>query len=281
MRSAAMTDEPTDFWITVNGFRLHGLEWGSPGAPAMVLLHGIGDNAHIWEDLAASLRDRMRIIALDQRGHGQSDRAVPPAYRCENYVGDLAALMDTLASPRIVVGGHSMGALHATGYAAMNPERVSGLIHVDIEPCPPDWNRKYLLNLYRDLPHDYSSLQEYVDEIAKNCPHADPSHLMRYAALALNRDADGRFRRQYDREVLRSFEGYDLRPGLGNIDCPALLVRGEESQVMTRPVTEEMARSIPKAQIAEIPESAHPVMMENPAAFRQTVLDFLNQHRLA
>ena len=276
-----MTDEPIDRWITANGLHLHCLEWGCADAPAMVLLHGIGDNAHIWDDLAASLRDRMRIIALDQRGHGRSDRAVPPAYGCENYVADLAVLMETLSPGRAVVGGHSMGALHATAYAAMMPERVSGLIHVDIEPRPPDWNRKYLLNLYRDLPHAYSSIEEYVDEIAKNCPHADPSRMLRYAALALDRDADGRLRCQYDREVLRAFEGYDLRPGLGNIGCPALIVRGAESQVMTRPVTEEMARAIPKAQIAEIPDSAHPVMMENPAAFRQNVLDFLNRHRLA
>jgi len=276
-----MTDEPIDRWITANGLHLHCLEWGNPDSPAMVLLHGIGDNAHIWEDLAASLRDRMRIIALDQRGHGRSSRTIPPAYRCENYVDDLAALMEILSLQRAVFGGHSMGALHTTCYATMKPERVSGLIHVDIEPCPPEWNRKYLLNLYRDLPYAYSSLQEYVDEIAKNCPHAEPFRLMRYAALALNRDADGRFRCQYDREVLRSFEGYDLRPGLKNIRCPALLVRGEESQVMTRPATEEMARAIPKAQIAEIPESAHPVMMENPAAFRRVVLDFLRRHRLA
>lgn len=276
-----MTDEPIDRWITANGLHLHCLEWGSADAPAMVLLHGIGDNAHIWDDLAASLRDRMRIIAPDQRGHGRSDRAVPPAYRCENYVADLVALMEVLSPDRAVVGGHSMGALHATAYAALMPERVSGLIHVDIEPCPPDWNRKYLLNLYRDLPHDYSSLEEYVGEIAKNCPHAEPSRMMRYAALALDREADGRLRCQYDREVLRAFEGYDLRPGLGNIGCPALLVRGAESQVMTRPVTEEMARAIPKAEIAEIPESAHPVMMENPAAFRRVVQDFLNRHRLA
>jgi len=167
-----MTDEPIDRWITANGLHLHCLEWGSVDAPAMVLLHGIGDNAHIWDDLAASLRDRMRIIALDQRGHGRSDRAVPPAYRCENYVADLAALMEVFSPVHAVVVGHSMGALHATAYAALMPERVSGLIHVDIEPCPPDWNRKYLLNLYRDLPHAYSSLEEYVDEIAKNCPHA-------------------------------------------------------------------------------------------------------------
>ena len=120
-----MTDGPINRWITVNDFRLHYLEWGSIAAPAMVLLHGIGDNAHIWEDLAASLQNRLRIIALDQRGHGQSDWAVPTAYRCEDYVGDLAALMEILTLEQTVVGGHSMGALHATCYAAMKPERVS------------------------------------------------------------------------------------------------------------------------------------------------------------
>jgi esterase len=272
-----MADGPVDRWIIVNDFRLHYLEWGSASAPAMVLLHGIGDNAHIWDDLAASLQNRLRIIALDQRGHGRSDWAVPPAYRCEDYVGDLASLMEILTLEQAVIGGHSMGALHATCYAAMKPERVSGLIHVDIEPCPPEWNRKYLLNLYRDLPPVYPTLQAYVEEIAKNCPHAEPSRLLQYAGLALNRQENGQFCCQYDREVLRHFDCYDLRPALGAVRCPTLIVRGEESQVMTRPVTEEMARSVLEAHIAEIPVSAHPVLMENPAAFRRAVTDFLTE----
>jgi len=276
-----MTERATDKFVAIASRRFHYREWGGDTGPTLVLLHGIGDDSHVWDDFSRGAAARFRIIALDQRGHGRSDRAVPPAYRFENYVADLAALMEVFSPVHAVVVGHSMGALHATAYAALMPERVSGLIHVDIEPCPPDWNRKYLLNLYRDLPHAYSSLEEYVDEIAKNCPHAEPSRMMRYAALALDRDADGRLRCQYDREVLRAFEGYDLRSGLGNIGCPALIVRGAESQVMTRPVTEEMARAIPKAEIAEIPESAHPVMMENPAAFRRAVLDFLDRHCLA
>jgi len=153
----------------------------------MVMLHGIGDTAHIWDHFSKDAADRFRIIALDQRGHGLSDWAVPPAYRCDDYVADLDRLIHDLLLTGIILMGHSMGALHATRYASLRPEKVSGLIHADIEPFPPEWNKKYLLNLYEQLPAYYDSIDEYVGEIQKNSPYADQEMLYNIASSALTR----------------------------------------------------------------------------------------------
>jgi pimeloyl-ACP methyl ester carboxylesterase len=272
-----MSKQPEDKFIHVNNLKLHYLEWGSEHARTMILLHGIGDTAHIWDHFARAAADRLKIIAPDQRGHGLSDRAVPPAYGCDDYVADLAGLIQSLHLDGIILMGHSMGALHATRYTALRPEKVSGLIHADIEPCPPDWNKKYLLNLYEELPAQYESVDEYVAELRKNSPYAGRDMLYAIAASALVRGKDGRFRCMYDREVLFHFDRYDLRSCLGNIGCPSLIIRGQESRVMNGEIARDMSRAIPRGRFAEVPMATHPLHIDNPAGFQREVLDFLDE----
>jgi len=274
--SLNMRKQPEDRFIHADRLRLHYLEWGSDQARTMVLLHGIGDNAHIWDHFSRAA-DLWRIIVPDQRGHGLSDWAVPPAYRCDDYVADLDRLIVDLQLAGIVLMGHSMGALHATRYAALRPENVSVLVHADIEPCPPEWNTKYLLNLYEQLPAFYESVDEYVDEIQKNSPYADHKLLYDIASFALIRGKDGRYRRRFDREVLSHFDQYDLLPDLKNIRCPSLIIRGKESRVMGDEIAREMSCMIPRGRFAEVPMATHPLHTDNPIGFQRAIFDFLDE----
>ena len=144
-----VAEAPREQYLVLNGLRLRFLERGPVNGRPMVLLHGTGDNARTWDLIAPHLASHFRVISLDQRGHGKSGWAVPPTYRCEDYMLDLTTLIDHLGLESMILLGHSMGALHASLYAALHPARVAALIHVDIEPFPPDWNRKYLLGLYK------------------------------------------------------------------------------------------------------------------------------------
>ncbi len=264
-------------FLVLNGLRLRSLERGPASGRPMILLHGTGDNACTWDLLAPYLESHFRVIALDQRGHGKSEWAVPPAYRCEDYLQDLAAVIDALGLEGMILLGHSMGALHASLYAALHPRRVAGLIHVDIEPFPPDWNRKYLLGLYNSLPDSYASPEEYIAEIAKNSPHARREHLLALTAKSLLW-RDGRWYRTYDREILARFDNYDLRADLSAIRCPTLVIRGAESRVLGHQAAEAMAGAIPAGELAEIPKATHPAHLDNPEAFRQAVMGFLKKH---
>lgn len=266
---------PEDVFVKTKTAELHYLEWGGSNRErTLLLLHGIGDNAHIWDVFAREASRSFHVIALDQRGHGSSETPVPPAYTCEDYVADLAGFIELLHLDKVILLGHSMGALHGTAYAAQNPETVSALVHVDIEPYPPGWNKKYLLNLYRDLPAHYHSVEEYVDGKMQNSPFADRQFLMNFAVHAL-REEDGKYCDTYDREVLRHFDAYDLKPVLKDVVCPALVVRGEESAVMDRQAAEEMSSAMPRGVFTEIKNAAHPVPADNPGAFAEAVLHFL------
>jgi esterase len=270
-----MRKQPKDKFLYTDRLRLHYLEWGSNHSRTMVLLHGIGDNAHIWDHFSQDAADRLRIIALDQRGHGLSDWAVPPAYRCDDYVADLDRLIKDLRLTGIFLMGHSMGALHATRYASWRPEKVAALIHADIEPCPPEWNKKYLLNLYEKLPAYYESVDEYVCEIQKNSPYADKELLYDIALSSLTRGKDGKYRCQFDRKVLLNFDHYDLLPYLRSIKCPSLIIRGKESRVMGGEIAREMSCMIPQGKFAEVPMATHPLHTDKPIEFRRAVFDFL------
>ncbi len=270
-----MTNCPEDKFIHIDGLRLHYLEWGNGHPVTMLLLHGIGNDAHVWDHFAQNVANRIRIIALDQRGHGLSDWPMPPAYRCEDYVADVDKLVYALQLNELILMGHSMGALHAINYAAMQPGKVACLIHADIEPCPPDWNKKYLLNLYENLPHFYESIHDYVQEAQKNSPYADEALLYRIASSALEEGKDGKLRSRFDREVLLHFDRYDQRPYLRDIRCPSLIIRGKESRVMRHEIAKEMSEIIHKGSFAEIPKATHPVHLDNPVEFLRVVSEFL------
>jgi len=268
---------PGNGWIRSSDLKLHYTEWGSPDSPTALLLHGIGDNGRIWDSFARIASPFLRIIALDQRGHGLSGWALPPAYTEDDYVADLCTAADYLDLRGFVLIGHSMGALHATRYAIMHPERVSALVHTDIEPRPPDWNRKYLLNLYHEMPASYTSREDYALGAGLHSPRAKKEILLEFADHALVRSEDGLLRPRFDREVLRHFAGYDLTPDLSRIKCPVLAIRGENSRVMSRAAAEAMSRAVPNGRFVEITGAAHPVHTEDPEAFTEIVLAFLHE----
>src|SRR5665811_202315 len=104
-----MTDgaQPTSNTVQIRGLNLHYLEWGNPTATPMVLLHGLSSAAGAWRRVAQHFAAEYRIIALDQRGHGESEWAAADSYGSDNFIADLHAFVDALGLERFVLIGHS------------------------------------------------------------------------------------------------------------------------------------------------------------------------------
>ena len=272
--------QPCNKDISADTIRLHFLEWGRKDFQCMILLHGSGDNAHMWDHFASHISKNFRIIAVDQRGHGSSDWVRPPAYSCNDYIRDLDRLIEFLKPGKVILMGHSMGALHAADYAAKRNEKAAALIYVDIEPCPPSWNKRYLREQYYSLPDFYESVEDFARRMKETSPYAKITMLNYLALFALKKKGDGRLHIKFDKEVLNNFDRYDLRPVLKDIKCPTLIIRGAESQVMRRAVAQEMNRAVTNSRLVEIPQATHQVHSDNPTAFRQAVLDFLDDWNL-
>lgn len=124
--------------VTRDGVRLVCRDWGGPGQP-VVLLHGLAGHAGEWDRTAQRLSPRHRVIALDQRGHGASERHPQDVSR-DAYVADVIAVLDQLALRRPVLVGQSLGGHTAMLTAAAHPERVRALVLVEAGPGGPNPN---------------------------------------------------------------------------------------------------------------------------------------------
>ncbi|MBI4310757.1 MAG: alpha/beta fold hydrolase, partial [Chloroflexi bacterium] len=113
-----------DRYAIVNGLRLHCLDWGNGGATPLLLLHGQRGHAHTWDAVARRFADAYRVLALDLRGHGDSDWSRPGDYSASTYAADLEQWVEQLHLPPFLLMGHCLGGAVATVYAARRPDRV-------------------------------------------------------------------------------------------------------------------------------------------------------------
>ena len=126
--------EPTSRRITGSqGLDLHLLEWSQEGVP-MILVHGFGNEAHIWQDFAQEVAGYYRVLGLDQRGHGDSGWPLHGEYEYPHFMADLDAVLENLSVERAVLVGHSLGGRVCMLYAGAHPEKVAGLVIVDSAP---------------------------------------------------------------------------------------------------------------------------------------------------
>jgi pimeloyl-ACP methyl ester carboxylesterase len=116
-------------YVRVNGIRIHYLEWGHMG-PAVILLHGMNDNAQVWSQIAPMLASNCRVVAPDRRGAGDSDKP-KEGYNFETLVSDVAILTESVNLSRVTLVGHSFGAEVALNVAAQRPHLVQSVIMVD------------------------------------------------------------------------------------------------------------------------------------------------------
>lgn len=266
-------------FFAANGLRLHYLEWGEAGKPLVLLQHGSSAHAHWWDRFAPLLAPEFHLVALDLRGHGDSEHADPSAYSLDTYAGDLAALVKDLGVPSVRVVGHSLGALVATVFAATSEVPVEALCLVDVRLRGKREGERPFLDRLRQFPHPiYASREEAVRRfrLLPSGTTASPEILAHVALHGLRETADGRFTLKFDRNTLRDHIARDVRPELTSLRCPLLYVRGAESTLAPLKAADEVRALVPGAKIVEIAGAHHHVMLDRPAEFGEAVRQFLS-----
>ncbi len=251
---------------------LHALHWGDPSAPTLVLLHGGGANAHWWDHLAPSWSDRFHVVALDFRGHGDSER--PETLRPGAFNDDLEALLEDLGKRDVFLIGHSMGAGVALDHAARHHE-IRGLILLDLARGGARRSRR-AARLALALRRTYATREEAIDRYRFFPPaeHADETLRLAIAHRSVGREPDGRYAFKFDPRwfTLPPRE----RPDPADVRCPALLVRGAESGLLSPEGAERWLEELPGARLAEIPGAGHHVQLDRPDAVIEVAGRFLD-----
>lgn len=255
--SASMKLVRTD--LELAGRRLSFLDFGGPGRP-LLALHGHFSEGQTFAYLARELAPDWRVIALDQRGHGESDQ--PADFSREGYIADAVAVLDHLGLGPVVLLGHSLGGVNAYQLAARHPERVSALVIEDIGAVVDDD-----LSFCLAWPHRTPTRAALIEELGDSA---------RYLVDALREYADGWGLAFSPEDMVtshRQVRGDHWADWLAT-DCPALLVHGIRSDTLSAKHGREMKARRPRTQLVELP-TGHTVHESDPAGFATAVREFL------
>jgi pimeloyl-ACP methyl ester carboxylesterase len=258
--------------------RLHYLEWNPDAPRTIVLLHGNSANAWWWDPVAQVTSPDYRLLALDQRGHGDSEWARPAAYSPLDYARDLERFVAHVSANREkpVVVGHSMGGLSVLAYAQRSPGSARGVMAIDSAVTSSRGRDRYLSRLkalplvtYPDLDTAKARFRLMPDEggIAIEILHE-------IAEKSLARTDEGRWTLKFDRESFLGGDGLAVLDTIKEIRIPMMLVRAERSRIMTAEGVESARVANPEVRVVTIPDAHHHVLLEKPDAVARVIEDF-------
>ena len=268
--------------VTVNGVRLRYLDWGTAGKTPMICLHGHTGQARIWDEFAEEMSAHYHVLAVDQRGHGESQWA-ETGYARDRFVEDLAAFADALELPRFVLSGLSMGGWHSLLYTMDHPERVEKIIIVDIAPEASPESLAAMPNR-PPTPMEFSSLEAAVEWTREGNPWATDARLRQDTEDKMRQREDGKWTWKADSVLFNTPLPDMTSPDLigrywkavETITCPILEVRGSESNLVSDDVIRRMESVGKQFRSVDIAGAGHVVTVDKPQEFIQMTRSFLD-----
>ena len=258
------------------------------GVP-IVFIHGFSHDRHVWEDVLCGLPEALAPLTLDLRGHGESDWALAGSYRPEDYASDLAPVLDALSVERAIVVGHSLGGNVATLFAAAQPDRVSALVLVDTGPALSG-------DAWQAVSGDVASAMGCFDDIASYrrllslaYPFGRGEALDRLARTGLVQRLDGRFEPKLDPLIVERTGTDDdwvetesaLWAALGKLQCPTLVVRGEQSAMLSEAVARQMVENVlAHGTAASVERAGHAIAVDNAIGLSEAIATFVDEQVL-
>jgi len=280
---------PDDRYTQANGLKLHYLEWGRPDAAATVLLHATGFLARLWQPIAQELARDWRVLALDQRGHGDSDKPAGP-YPWLHFVEDLIAFLESLNLHSVLAIGHSMGGATVAHTAALRPDLIGRAVLIEPIIFSPeakaaggDDERHRLAEGARRRRARWPSR----DEMHRSYRERDPFStwqdeiLWLYAEHGTHQRQDGGVELKCPSEIeALVYEGQptpDTFAVLPNVRCPTLIICGERTKSHLATAARQVAAHIPNGRLVGVPEASHFLPMERPHIVVQEIQRFLQE----
>jgi pimeloyl-ACP methyl ester carboxylesterase len=261
--------EPESRWINAHSLRLHYVDYGNAHLPPLLLLHGLQDCSRLWDLFAAHMRGRFHVMALDSRGHGDSPWA--ETYHLDDYVQELAGVIEALDLRDLTLMGHSAGGKNSFMYAAGQPEHLKRLVILDMDPDAYNPGSAQMFTRYTTESDDYADLEAVVQRLRSRQPKSSQAVLEHNARQMTKPNASGGLTWKRDRTLVTKYERPDAWDALPKIAVPTLIVRGAHSPLLTAPVAVRMQAAIPQCTLVEVAGGGHWVHLEEPEAFARTL----------
>ena len=266
---------PVDKSVELNGLRLHYLDWGTSGKQPFILLHGIARSAHNFDHLAPHFTDRFHVLAVDMRGHGDSEWHPAGAYLVEDYVADIEALVDALELRDIVLWGNSTGGRVAQMIAGRRPELVTAAIIEDVGPERPEAISNRRANRMAEEENGWESLDALLERTRKQYPKVADHVLRAFVENGSRRRIDGRFAWKRDPAILKGFVPTELWHTIARIEAPIVYILGGASDIVPAQTQQRLKATLPQSEIITMPGLGHYPSDEEPEQFLEIVDQFL------
>jgi pimeloyl-ACP methyl ester carboxylesterase len=280
------TDHRQFYHRTPGGLSLSLRMWGECGPPQLLLVHGYGDNALVWQQFASTIEDSCCALALDLRGHGHSDWDPAGTYALPDLVADVVNVLDELCPAPVVLVGHSLGAQVAMSAAAALRERICALVLVDVALRSNELSAAHVRRKLRERQRVYESAAQYVTLLREQFPLAREPLLGVLAEGALRANPDGSWQERCDPLLVNRDDSIDAQAiltALQRIARPILFVRGAGSAVLSRDAVRQVMAELPQSRLSVVATAGHAVMLDNPEGFCEAlgpyVLRFLSGPR--
>ncbi len=267
--------------VVLGGRRFHYLSWGDPSHPPVLFLHGGNQSAHTWDVICAALSDRYHCVALDLRGHGESEWSYELDYAPASLALDVDRLVDHLGWHGVAVVGMSMGCLAALHVAAnaTGSERLRALVTVDAGPYLSEVGGEQIIDFVStNLTHQ--SFEDYVQAAVRHNPQRRVELLRHSLRNTVRQLHDGTWTWKADRRQPMTLatmrEWLDPLPALiPLIDCPVLITRGEHSRVLSEADAARFADELADGRTVTIAGAGHAIQGDNPKGLLDALQSFL------
>ena len=272
--------------------RLHYVDWGNPGPPPLLLVHG-GRELRNWDWVANGLRREWHVLAPDLRGHGDSQWSPDGNYSVAGYVYDLAQLIHQQELAPVTILAHSLGGVIALRYAGIYPDSVRKLIAIEGLGASPrrlaEYPKRGIAERMQDwiteqralsgrMPRRYASIEDAFRRMQEENRHLTPEQALHLTQHGVNQNEDGTYSWKFDNYV-RADRPYEMTIGevqelWQRITCPTLLVYGRESWA-SDPLKDGRVRHFRNAKLVAIEGAGHWVHHDRLDAFLELARDFL------
>jgi len=281
-----MTSPTTVEFRGEKSLRLVADEWnrGAGGnRPTILMLHGGGQNRFSWKNTGQVLADRgLHVVALDARGHGDSDRAPAGQYTIGVLARDVAAVLKQIGRPVVIIGASMGGMTGIVAAHAAGPAAVSRLVLVDVVPRYEHEGTTRIRDFMSRHVHGFDNLEQAADAIADYLPHRRrPRNL---DGLKKNlRYREGRWHWHWDPAFVTSagddpfVDADELEHLATQLRIPILLIRGKLSDVVSPDGVERFLATVPHAQFVELSDAGHTAAGDDNDAFSDAVVEFVTR----
>lgn len=269
--------------VILRRMRFSYVDWGASGRRPILFLHGGGLTSRTWDVVCLALRNDYHCLALDQRGHGDSEWSPTMDYSWQAHRGDVQAFADLLGLDQFILVGMSMGGINAIAYAGQHSDRLAGLVLVDVGPEVRFAGGQRIRDFVATTA-ELDSVDEFVERALSFNPLRDRRLLRRSLLHNLRQAPDGKWMRKNDVRQLQRMDPEEfaartreLWHEVVRITCPTLVVRGGLSDVFLDEDAEKLARTLPDGRWLRVEGAGHTVQGDNPRGLVEVTRGFFQE----